>query len=143
MKNVKIKTINAQELFSNLFIILVASLTLIRGIEWIVTDYQYLTNVSNIYLAIEDYINLQTFGWLLVISSVNLVCATLSKKIEIYYFLAMGGFVGAISQLFYAMISIDHAQLFSTYYTALVLAFAQFILFFIGVVGIWKKVNTN
>ena len=54
---------------SNLLILLISILGAIRGFEWIARDGETLVKASKIYLTISQVIDVQTLGWLMLISA--------------------------------------------------------------------------
>lgn len=133
------KHINLYELLANIFIILVATLGGIRGLEWMVSDIEKLDRVAPLYGFMSKIADIQSFGWILMMSSTLIFIAAFLKNKSAYLFLLFGGIGGALVHYIYALASIEGANLFTTYYTALVIASAQLILALVGGIMLWKK----
>ena len=138
-KKTQKKKINLHELLANLFIILVATLGGIRGLEWMISDSYKLGNVAQLYEFMSNIADIQSLGWILLVASILIFIAAFLKGKVAYIFLLFGGVSGAFVHYIYALASIEGANLFTTYYTALVLAAAQLILALVGGIMLWKK----
>lgn len=133
------RKISLHELLANLFIILVAALGGIRGLEWMISDSSKLGTVAKLYDFMSNIADIQSLGLTLFISSILIFVSAFLKGRIAYIFLLLGGLNGAFIHYIYALASIEGANLFTTYYSALVLAASQLILALVGGIMLWKK----
>lgn len=126
------------ELMANLLIVLVSLLGFIRGMEWIVRSSHSLQQSSDIYITINQYMDIQSLGWLLVIASIVLFSAVFIKGSSAYISMIIGGIgIGTIF-LFYGLVTVEAATLISTYYTMLTVSIYGYLLAGIGASALWK-----
>lgn len=136
--------LHVNEIMAQAFIVLLIALTGIRGYEWIIKGINELKEVSPLYIQMQSVIDIQTLGWFLIISAICLTVSIFAEKNEyIYINFIIGGLIGSTTHLFFGMASVGSAGLFTTYYSALIMAFALLILALIGVLGLWKKKQEN
>lgn len=131
------------ELLANLLIILLSAFGIMRGIEFIVRGESSLQDASEIYIKLSQYADIQTIGWLLVISSLVLLASIFTKGKPAFVLLIIGGLVTGSIHLMYGMIAVDTAKIISTYYTTLTIGLYQYILAVIGVMGLWKTTKNK
>ncbi|EGQ3068511.1 hypothetical protein KEI82_002452 [Staphylococcus pseudintermedius] len=130
------------ELLANLLIILLSSLGLMRGIEMVLRDDDVLENASSVYSKLSQYIDIQSLGWFLVISSIVLLSSVFCKGKASYLLWVIGGTACGIVHLTYGLIATESAKFINTYYQNVTLSVYQFILASIGVISLWKiKMN--
>lgn len=126
------------ELMANLLIVLVSVLGFVRGMEWIVRSSQSLQQSSDIYITIDQYMDIQSLGWLLVIASIVLFSTVFTKGSPAYISMIIGGIgIGTIF-LFYGLVTVGSATLISTYYTMLTVSIYGYLLAGIGALALWK-----
>lgn len=131
-------TIKINEIMSNLLILLVAILGAIRGIEWVVRSNETLVKASKIYVTISQVIDIQSLGWLMLISAAVLASTIFISGRVRYISLVIGGFgLGSIF-LFYGMASTEFANLIATYYTFVSLGLYGYVLAGLGAIALWK-----
>ena len=123
---------------SNLLILLISILGAIRGFEWISRDGETLVKASKIYLTISQVIDLQTLGWLMLISAAVMISTIfISDRIR-YVSMVIGGFAVGSIFIFYGMASTEFANLVATYYTFVTLGLYGYILCGLGVIALWR-----
>ena len=123
---------------SNLLILLISILGAIRGLEWISRDGETLVKASKIYLTISQVIDVQTLGWLMLISAAVMASTIFISGRVRYVSMVIGGFATGSIFLFYGMASTEFANLVATYYTFVTLGLYGYILCGLGVIALWK-----
>lgn len=117
---------------------LVAILGAIRGIEWVARSNETLVKASKIYVTISQIIDIQSLGWLMLISAAVLASTIfISGRIR-YVSLVIGGFALGSIFLFYGMASTEFANLIATYYTFVSVGLYGYVLAGLGVIALWK-----
>ena len=123
---------------SNLLILLISILGAIRGFEWITRDNETLVKASKIYVTISQVIDVQTLGWLMLISAAVMISTIFISGRVRYVSMVIGGFgLGSIF-IFYGMASTEFANLLATYYTFVSLGLYGYILCGLGVIALWR-----
>lgn len=131
-------TIKINEIMSNLLILLLSILGLIRAIEWIGRSNEALVKASKIYVTINQIVDIQSLGWLMLISSLVLLSTIfIPGRIKYVSMLIGSASVGFIF-LFYGMASTEFANLIATYYTFVTLGLYGLLLSGIGGIALWK-----
>lgn len=123
---------------SNLLILLISILGAIRGFEWITRDNETLVKASKIYVTISQVIDVQSLGWLMLISAVVLMSTIFISGRVRYVSMVIGGFATGSILIFYGMASTEFANLIATYYTFVTLGLYGYILCGLGVIALWK-----
>ena len=131
-------TIKIHEIMSNLLILLISILGAIRGFEWISRDNETLVKASKIYLTISQVIDIQTLGWLMLISAAVMVSTIFISGRTRYVSMVIGGFATGSIFIFYGMASTEFANLVATYYTFVTLGLYGYILCGLGVIALWR-----
>ncbi|MDK3656277.1 hypothetical protein O0A22_11725 [Staphylococcus pseudintermedius] len=126
------------ELLANLLIILLGVLGLFRGVEMITRDDEVLQNASNVYFRISQYVDIQSLGWLLVISSLILILSVFFKSKSAYTLWIIGGVACGSIHLYYGFVATETAKFINTYYQNITISLYQFILAVMGVCLLWK-----
>lgn len=126
------------ELMAKLLVLLLSAFGYMRGSEFIVRGDQSMKNASDIYIKLSHYIDVQSVGWLLIISSTFLFIAIFTRTELSSYFLLVGGLTTGTIHIFYGLIAVEEARVIATYYTTLSIGIFQYILAYIGGVSIWK-----
>lgn len=134
----EVDTIKINEIMSNLLVLLVAILGAIRGIEWVARSNETLVKASKIYVTISQIIDIQSLGWLMLISAAVLASTIFISGRVKYVSLVIGGFATGSIFLFYGMASTEFANLIATYYTFVSLGLYGYILGILGVIALWK-----
>lgn len=127
-----------QELLAQLFIISIAAFGLMRAFEWISRGKGELKNASDIYVELNKYLDIQTTGWLLLISSIILLAAVFTRGRTTDLLLIIGGLIFGIIQLVYAAIAANDALLLETVYRANLLGVFGIIIVVIGGISLWR-----
>lgn len=97
-----------------------------------------LVKASKIYVTISQVIDLQTLGWLMLISAAVMASTIFISGRVRYVSMVIGGFgLGSIF-LFYGMASTEFANLLATYYTFVSLGLYGYILCGLGVIALWR-----
>ena len=138
LKRKWVNTIKIHEIMSNLLILLISILGAIRGFEWISRDGETLVKASKIYLTISQVIDLQTLGWLMLISVAVMVSTIFISGRVRYVSMVIGGFAVGSIFIFYGMASTEFANLVATYYTFVTLGLYGYILCGLGVIALWR-----
>lgn len=123
---------------SNLLILLISILGALRGFEWISRDNETLVKASKIYLTIGQVIDLQTLGWLMLISAAVMASTIFISGRVRYVSMVIGGFAVGSIFIFYGMASTEFANLVATYYTFVTLGLYGYILCGLGVIALWR-----
>ena len=123
---------------SNLLILLIAILGAIRGFEWITRDSETLVKASKIYLTIAEIMDVQTLGWLMLISAVVIASTIFISGRARYVSMVIGGFATGTIFIFYGMASTEFANLIATYYTFISIGLYGYILCGLGVITLWR-----
>lgn len=126
------------ELLANLLIVLLSAMSAMRGLEFIIRGEKALQNASQLYIKLSQYIDIQSMGWGLLVGSLILLASVFTKGNTAFVFMIIGGGTLSLIFLFHGMVAVDSAKVISTYYTSLTLSIYQFIIFGIGVYGLWK-----
>lgn len=134
-----LKKINTDVLKSDILLIFLALLGIIRSLEWIDKSIDELKDISPLYTKMSVYFDVQTMGWFLFISSVLIVLSAFLKKFSSSILLIIGASIAGSIHLLFGLLSVKGAEMFTTYYTNLSIAIIEFILVFVGVIKIWKK----
>jgi len=133
-----VDSIRIYELMANLLIVLVSVLGFMRGLEWVIRSEEVLKNSSDIYVKLSQIMDIDTLGWLLIIASIILFLSVFVKKEAGYILLIIGGFAVGTCFLMYGMISVETANLLSTYYTMISVGLYGYVLASIGGIALWK-----
>ena len=131
-------TIKIHEIMSNLLILLISILGAIRAFEWMTRDGETLVKASKIYLTISQVIDLQTLGWLMLISAAVMISTIFISGRVRYVSMVIGGFATGSIFIFYGMASTEFANLMATYYTFVTLGLYGYILCGLGVIALWR-----
>lgn len=123
---------------SNLLILLIAILGAIRGFEWITRDSETLVKASKIYLTITQVMDVQTLGWLMLISAAVMASTIFISGRVRYVSMVIGGFATGSIFIFYGMASTEFANLIATYYTFVSIGLYGYILCGLGVIVLWR-----
>lgn len=123
---------------SNLLILLIAILGAIRGFEWITKDSETLVKASKIYLTIAEIMDVQTLGWLMLISAAVIASTIFISGRARYVSMVIGGFATGTIFIFYGMASTEFANLIATYYTFISIGLYGYILCGLGVIALWR-----
>ena len=123
---------------SNLLILFISILGAIRGFEWITRDGETLVKPSKIYVTISQIIDVQSLGWLMLVSAAVLASTIfISGRIR-YVSLVIGGFATGSIFLFYGMASTEFANLIATYYTFVSIGLYGYVLAGLGAIALWR-----
>lgn len=123
---------------SNLLILLISILGAIRGFEWIARDGETLVKASKIYVTIGQIIDVQSLGWLMLVSAAVLASTVFISGRVRYVSLVIGGFALGSIFLFYGMASTEFANLIATYYTFVSIGLYGYVLAGLGAIALWK-----
>lgn len=123
---------------SNLLILLISILGAIRGFEWIARDGETLVKASKIYVTIGQVIDVQSLGWLMLVSAAVLVSTIFISGRVRYVSLVIGGFATGSIFLFYGMASTEFANLIATYYTFVSIGLYGYVLAGLGAIALWR-----
>lgn len=134
----KLLNINTVEVELLLLNIIISGMGVIKGYAWIAADKDYLQDASPIYVKMAEYLDIQAMGWLLLIVSIVLFLSEFMKEKAQQYMFAISTFIGSIINITYAMIGVGSANIFTTYYTSMLVGIVMFIMFVMGVLNIWK-----
>lgn len=97
-----------------------------------------LVKASKIYLTISQVIDIQSLGWLMLISAAVLASTIFISGRVRYVSLIIGGFALGSIFLFYGMASTEFANLIATYYTFVTLGLYGYVLAGLGAIALWK-----
>lgn len=139
----KLLNINSIEVELLLLNIMISGMGVIRSYAWITADEDYLENASPIYIKMSEYMDIQAMGWLLMIASIVLFLSEFMKETAQKYMSVISTFVGSIIHVVYAMIGVENANIFTTYYTSMLVGIVMFIMFMLGVLDIWKTKHSQ
>ena len=139
----KLLNINSVEVELLLLNIMISGMGVIRGYAWIVADRDYLEDASPIYIKMAQYMDIQAIGWLLLIVSIVLFLSEFMKEKAQQYMFVVSTFIGSVINIVYAMIGVENANIFTTYYTSMLVGIIMFIMFMLGVLNIWKTKNSQ
>lgn len=139
----KLLNINSIEIELLLLNIMISGMGVIRSYAWITADEDYLENASPIYIKMSEYMDIQAMGWLLMIASIVLFLSEFMKETAQKYMYVVSTFVGSIIHVVYAMIGVENANIFTTYYTSMLVGIVMFIMFMLGVLDIWKTKHSQ
>lgn len=139
----KLLNINSIEIELLLLNIMISGMGVIRSYAWITADEDYLENASPIYIKMSEYMDIQAMGWLLMIASIVLFLSEFMKETAQKYMYIVSTFVGSIIHVVYAMIGVENANIFTTYYTSMLVGIVMFIMFMLGVLDIWKTKHSQ
>lgn len=139
----KLLNINSIEIELLLLNIMISGMGVIRSYAWITADEDYLENASPIYIKMSEYMDIQAMGWLLMIASIVLFLSEFMKENAQKYMYIVSTFVGSIIHVVYAMIGVENANIFTTYYTSMLVGIVMFIMFMLGVLDIWKTKHSQ
>lgn len=134
----KLLNINTVEVELLLLNIMISGMGVIKGYAWIAADKDYLQDASPIYVKMAKYVDIQAMGWLLLIVSIVLFLSEFMKEKAQQYMFAISTFIGSIINITYAMIGVGSANIFTTYYTSMLVGIVMFIMFMMGVLELWK-----
>lgn len=134
----KLLNINSVEVELLLFNIMISGMGVIRSYAWIAADRDYLEDASPIYVKMAEYTDIQALGWLLFIVSIILFLSEFMKEKAQQYMFVVSTFIGGIINIAYAMIGVGNANIFTTYYTSMLVGIIMLIMFMLGVLNIWK-----
>lgn len=134
----KLLNINTVEVELLLLTILTSGMGAVKGYAWIVSDEDYLEGASPIYVKMSQYVDIQSAGWLLLIASIVLFLSEFMKENAQKYMYIISAFFGSIVNLMYGMMGVGNANIFTTYYTSMLIGIVMFIMFMIGVLELWK-----
>lgn len=131
-----LNTVQIETLMLN---IVLSGLGVVRAMAWIGNDREQLINASPIYVSMSKYVDISSAGWLLLISSIFLFMSEFMNEKSNKYMACISAFISGIVHLLFGMISVDHANLPTTYYTELLVGIVLLIVAFLGGVDIWRK----
>lgn len=140
MRNLKQKLLNINSIEVELLLlnIMISGMGVIRAYAWIIADEDYLENASPIYVKMGEYTDIQAMGWLLMIVSIVLFLSEFMKEKAQQYMYVISTFIGGIINIVFAMIGVENANIFTTYYTSMLVGIIMIIMFMLGVLDIWK-----
>lgn len=138
-----LKKINTDVLKADILLIFLALLGIIRSLEWIDKSIDELKDISPLYTKMSVYFDVQTMGWFLFTSSLLIVLSVFLKRYSSSILLIIGASIAGSIHLLFGLLSVNGAEMFTTYYTNLSIAIIQFILVFVGVIKLWKKQSKN
>lgn len=139
----KLLNINTVEVELLLLNIMISGMGMIKGYAWVVSDKDYLEDASPIYVKMAKYMDIQAMGWLLLIVSIVLFLSEFMKEKAQQYMFVISTFIGSVINITYAMIGVGSANIFTTYYTSMLVGIIMFIMFMLGVLNIWKTKNSQ
>ncbi|WP_433912374.1 hypothetical protein [Staphylococcus sp. LKG3-3] len=134
----KLLNINSIEVELLLLNVLTSGMGVIRAYAWIATEKNSLENTSPIYVKMNEYMDIQAMGWLLMIASIVLFLSEFMKETAQKYMYIISTFIGSIVNVLFGMIGVDNANIFTTYYTSMLVGIVMFIMFMLGVLDLWK-----
>lgn len=134
----KLLNLNTVEVELLLLNIMISGMGVIKGYAWIAADKNYLQDASPIYIKMAKYMDIQAVGWLLLIVSIVLFLSEFMKEKAQQYMFSISTFIGSIIHITYAMIGVGSANIFTTYYTSMLVGIVMFIMFVMGVLELWK-----
>lgn len=134
----KLLNINTVEVELLLLNIMISGMGMIKSYAWIAADEDYLEDASLIYVKMAHYIDVQAMGWLLMIASIVLFLSEFMKEKAQQYMFVISTFIGSVINITYAMIGVGSANIFTTYYTSMLVGIIMFIMFMLGVLDLWK-----
>ena len=76
--------LHPNEIFVKLFVILLAGLGLVRSLNWISARTETLKHVSDLYVKMSKYMDIDTVGWLLFLFSIVLFLSAFFDNITGY-----------------------------------------------------------
>lgn len=97
-----------------------------------------LVKASKIYVTISQIIDIQSLGWLTLVSAAVLASTIFISGRVRYVSLIIGGFALGSIFLFYGMASTEFANLIATYYTFVTLGLYGYVLAGLGAIALWK-----
>ena len=101
-------------------------------------DNETLVKASKIHLTISQVIDIQTLGWLMLISAAVMASTIFISGRVRYVSMVIGGFAVGSIFIFYGMASTEFANLVATYYTFVSLGLYGYILCGLGVIALWR-----
>lgn len=134
----KFLELHQNEVFVKLLIILLSGLGVTRSYGWITANTQHLKNVSDLYVNMQKYMDIHTIGWFLFLFSILLLLSAFFEGISGYVMLIIGALACGAIRIVFAMISVETANLPSTYYSNMLIGFIQLLVALTGVFAIWK-----
>lgn len=134
----KLMNINSIEIELLLLNVLTSGMGVIRAYAWITTEKSNLENASPIYVKMNEYMDIQAMGWLLMIASIVLFFSEFMKETAQKYMYIISTFIGSVINMLFGMIGVDNANIFTTYYTSMLVGIVMFIMFMLGVLDLWK-----
>ena len=126
------------QLLANLLILLIVAMGFVRAFEWIIRSSDKLEQLSDIYIAMSHVVDINSAGWLLMVSCIVLGLSMFSRGIIANYFMLVGGTMTGIILTIYAMIASENALLLATSYSIGTVGLMAFTVAIIGGVAIWK-----
>lgn len=127
-----------ESLLSKLLIVLLGAFGLMRGFEMVIRGENSMQSAAKLYIKLSEYVDIQSIGWLLLMSSVLLVLAAFTENKTSFLLLAIGGLAAGTVHIFYGLVAVEGAKVVATYYTTLTLGIYEYILCAVGVMGLWK-----
>lgn len=109
-----------------------------RGSEMVIRGENSMQSAAKLYIKLSEYVDIQSIGWLLLMSSVLLVFAAFTENKTSFLLLAIGGLSAGTVHIFYGLVAVEGAKVVATYYTTLTLGIYEYILCAVGVMGLWK-----
>lgn len=135
----RLLNLNQTMIFSRLLIILLAGMGLVRSGAFIFIDKEHLRNVSDLYIKMEELLDIQTIGWFLFLFSFVLFLSAFFRGFISQLLLVIGAIVCGTIHILFGMVGVDTANLPSTYYSNLFIGVVQYLVFILGVVELWKN----
>ncbi|EGS40309.1 hypothetical protein KS414_11265 [Staphylococcus capitis] len=133
--------LHPNEIFVKLFVILLAGLGLVRSLNWISARTETLKHVSDLYVKMSKYMDIDTVGWLLFLFSIVLFLSAFFDNTTGYILLIVGSVPCGIIHIAFGMISVESANVSSTYYINMLIGFIQILVAINGAFSIWKIKN--
>lgn len=128
---------------ANLLIVFIAALGILRSFELAIRSTQSLEGVSEIYVTMSQYADLQLVGVCMLLSSIILLISAFIRSNTGYVLMIIGAFGSGVVHLFHGMASSESAKLIATYYTTSTIGLVDFILVGIGVYVLWRNHKTK
>lgn len=129
------------ELLAQLLIILLASFGIMRAFEWISRSTAELKHASDIFVGLNQYVDIQTTGWLLLLGSLILLTSVFIRGRAAYILMILGSLIFGFIHLFYAGVASQSALLLETVYRANTLGVFGLLVAGIGVWALWQTMK--
>lgn len=137
----KLLKLHQNEILVKLFVLLLSGLGFLRSFTWITADTNNLKSVSDLYIKMSDYMDIHTIGWFLLIFSIIVFISAFFDAPNGYVMLTIGALGSGVIHITFAMISVETANVASTYYINMLIGFIQILVSLTGVFAAWKTKN--